>query len=192
MLAVLAAGLLGLLVSVTYGLTSEYDFVASTVGPINGLIVLASAGIALLLLLGARGQVGSHRSSTAGLAIAVLVVFAGSAVVSALLGGADHDRRAATVARACSAQDRALLTGVTFPGPRLGPLGDASGGCVLRLSPQVDPISAVDDVTAALTRDGWRRTEGGDQAPTFERHGAVMTVTAESDGKATEVVMTLR
>ena len=191
-LSVLAVGLLGFLVALTYGLTSEYDFTAGNLQPFDVMVVLLMGCLALLLLLGARQCVGARRPPTAVLAVTVLTVFGGAGAASAVLGGAAHDRRTATVASACSAQDRELLAAVDFPGFRLGPLGDPNGGCVLHLAPQTDAATAIADLTANLERDGWQTVEPGGETATLERDGMVLTATTLSDGKATELVLTLR
>jgi len=192
MLALLAVGVLALLLTLTYGLTNEYDFVAADLQPVDVMIVLALGCVALLLLLGARSQAGARRPATAVLAVTVLVVFAGSAAASAVLGGAAHDRRTATVARACSVEDRQLLAGVDFTGYRDGPNGDTDGRCVLKLFPDTEVTTAVADLTAALEREGWRAAESGGETLTLERGGAALTLSTVSDGKTTELVLTLR
>lgn len=184
--------MLALHATFTYGMTSEYDFVAADLQPIDVLILLLVAGLALLLLLAARRLLGTRRPTTAVLAIAVLAVFCGAAAASATLGGAAHDRRTTTVATACSAQDRELLAALEYPGFRLGPLGDPAGGCVLRLSPQTEGATAVSRLTADLARDGWRTAGSVGETASLERDGMVMTVTAETDDKAVELVLTLR
>lgn len=173
-------------------MTSEYDFVAGDLQPIDVMILLLVACLALLLLLGARGLLGARRPTTGLLAVAVLAVFGGAAAASATLGAATHDRRTTTVATACSAQDRELLAAVEYPGFRLGPLGDPDGGCVLRLSPQTDAATAVSGLTADLARAGWRTAGPDGETATLERDGAVLTVTAETHDRATELVLTLR
>jgi hypothetical protein len=191
MLASLAVALLALLITATYGLTNEYDFVAADLQPVDVMIVLLLGCVALLLLLGARSQVGARRPATAVLAVTVLVVFAGSAAAGAVLGGAAHDRRTATVASACSVEDRELLAGVDFTGYRDGPHGDTDGGCVLNLFPDTETTTVVADLTAALERDGWRAAESGGETLTLERGGAVLTLSTVSDDKTTELVLTL-
>ena len=191
-LALLAAGLLALHATVTYGMTSEYDFAAGDLQPIDVMILLLVACLALLLLLGARGLLCARRPTTAVLVVVVLALFCGAAAASATLGAAAHDRRTTTVATACSAQDRELLAAVEHPGFRLGPLGDSDGTCVLRLSPQTGAATAVSGLTADLADAGWRTAGPDGGTATLERDGAVLTVTAETDGKATELVLTLR
>ena len=193
LLALLAAGLLALHATLTHGLTSEYGFVPGDLQPIDGMVLLLVAGLDLLLLLAARRLLGVRRPTAAVLAVVVPAVFCGAAAVSATLGGAAHDRRTTTVRTACSAQDREQLAAVEYPGFRLGPFGDPDGGCVLRLSPQThDAATAVADLTADLVGEGWRTTGAIYQTVMLERDGAVLTVNAETDGKAVELVLTLR
>jgi len=191
-LALLAVGLLAVLLTGTYGLTAEYGFVAGDLQPVDVGIVLLLGLLAVLLLLGAQGQVGTRRPSTPVLAVTVLALFAGGAAVSSALGGAAHARRAANVASACSAQDRALLAAVEFAGYRDGPHGNPDGGCVLRLHPATEAEAAGARLTAELERDGWRPSEPRGDAPTFERDGAVLMLSAVSDDKTTEILLTLQ
>ena len=191
LLALLATGLLALLITVTYGMTSEYDFTAGRLQPVDVMIVLLLGCVALLLLLGARSQLGARRPTTVVLALAVLSTFAGGAVASATLGGAVHDRRTATVANACSAEDRELLGGIRFTGYRVGPFGDTDGGCVLHLSPDTATATAIADLTSTLEGDGWRAAESGGKTLTLRQGDAVLTLAA-SDIEPTELVLTLR
>lgn len=192
MLVLLAAGLLALQITLTYGLTSMYGFVPRNLQPVDVIITLLLGSVALLLLLGARSQVGARRPRTAVIAVTFLSVFAGSAAASAVLGGAANDRRRTTVANACSAEDRELLAGVEFTGYRYWPYGDTDGGCVLRLSPNTGATAtAIADLTAALEGDGWRGAESGGETLTPERGDAALTL-AVSDDEPTELVLTLR
>lgn len=188
----LAAGLLALHATFTYGMTSQYDFVAGDLQPIDVMILLLVACLALLLLLGARDLLGARRPTTAVLVAAVLTLFCGAATASATLGAAAHDRRTTTVATACSGPGprAARSRGV----PRLPARAAQRPGRRLRAPPlpadrRGDRVSGL---TADLARAGWRTAGPDGETTTLERDGAVLAVTAETDDKATELVLTLR
>jgi hypothetical protein len=190
-LTTVAALVLAASASVTYGLAASYG--ADT--PAHGLgavfLVLLPAGLALLCLVGARDPVGGPRPTTGVLTVGVLVVFAATGAAAAAYGGRVHERERAAQTTACSPDDLALLAAVDAPGAHSEPAGDGDGGCSMVVSwvPDVDLASA--RVVASLEDGGWQRAAGDGHEQVFEREDAVLHLTASSDGKATQVRLTL-
>ena len=173
--------------SLTYGLTVEYG--DSTVQGLGWLVlVLVPAGLALLCLLGARDPVGPPRPRTSVLAVGVVVVFAATVTGAQAYGGLVHERNREARTAACSPEDVALLTAVDAPGAHSEPLGDEDGGCSVVVSWVPDVAVATAAVVSSLERGGWQPTGS---ASVFRRGDAVLQVSAGSDGKATEVRLTL-
>lgn len=151
----------------------------------------AAAGpVALGCLLGVRGTLDASRPPRAVLAVAVVVLFAVVGAAAATLGAQAHDRRTTAVATGCSPSDVDLLTSIDAPG-RTDPVGEQDGGCSATFSGPPDQARARDDAADALRRDGWRPGGGEDGDQLFEREAEVLGLSSFSDGKVTDVRLTL-
>ena len=191
-LAVVAAALLAASASVTYGLSATYGAGTPYEGGVGWvLLVLLPAGLAVLCLVGARDPVGRPRPRTSVLVAGVLVVFAATGAAAAAYGGSVHERERAAEATACSPGDLALLAALDAPGARSEPAGDADGGCSVLVSSVPDLGRAVAEVEAGLERERWRRIGRDADAEVFQRGEDVLRLSAVSDGKATDVRLTL-
>lgn len=188
--AVAAALLLGS-AAVLHGLASAYGAGVVSDVPSWAVLVLVPAALALLCLVGARDPVGPPRPRTSVLAVGVLVVFCVTGAAATAHGGSVHERERAVEATACSPGDQALLRAVDAPGVRSEPAGDADGGCSMLVSWVPDADLATARVAAGLEGGGWRLTgrEGDEQL--WRLGEAVLRVSASSDGKATDVRLTL-
>ena len=90
------------------------------------------------------------------------------------------------------ADDLALLAAVDAPGAHSEPAGDADGGCSMVVSWVPDLARAQAEVVAALERGGWERIARDGDEQVFEREDEVLRLFAVSDGKATDVRLTLQ
>ena len=189
-LVLVAVLVLGAATSLAFGLAAEYGGDVLQDGSAIVLALLA-AGPVLLCLLGARDPVGRPRPRTSVLAVGVLVVSAVSVSAAAAYGGRVHERDLAARTTACSPQDVELLRAVDAPGTHTEPAGDADGGCSVLVSWVPDADLATARVAAGLEGGGWRLTgrEGDEQL--WRLGEAVLRVSASSDGKATDVRLTL-
>jgi hypothetical protein len=151
--------LLAFSANANYGLAAEYGASAPYGGGFGWvLLVLVPAGLALLLLAGARDPVDTPRPRTSVLAVAVLIVFAATGAAAAAYGGSVHERTRAAMATACSPDDVALLTEVDAPGARSEALGEPDGGCSMVVSGVPDVAVAEASVVEGLERGGWQRS----------------------------------
>jgi hypothetical protein len=125
------------------------------------------------------------------LAVAVLVVFGAAVSGASAYGGIVHERDRAARTTACSPEDVALLTAVDAPGAHTEPAGDADGGCSVVVSWVPDAAVATAQVVASLERGGWQQTAHDGDDLVLRREQAVLRLSASSDGKATEVRLTL-
>ena len=150
--------------------------------------LLVPAGLALLCLVGARDPVGPPRPRTSVLAAGVLLV---SATGAAAVAYGDSAYEPVVEGPVCPEADVALLEAVDAPGARSAPLLDAGGGCSTSLWGVPDPARATADVVAALEQGGWRRTAGEGGALVFRRGTDVLHLSAESDGSATNLRLTV-
>ena len=187
----LAAVFLAGSVSVTYGLAAAYGAGTPYEGGLGwALLVLAPGGLALLCLIAARDAVGRRRPRTSVLAVGVLVVFTAAGAGAAAYGGSVHERDRAAEAAAGAADDLALLAEVTAAGASTPPAGEADGGCSVVVSSVPDAALAEARVVAALEQAGWRRVRAGDGRE-FERGRALLRLSVTTDGKATDVRLTV-
>lgn len=188
LLTAVAVALLALSAAVTSGLASVY-------GPdavLNAgllLLVLAPAGLALLCLIAARDPVGPPWPRTSALAAGVLVVFCATGAAAVAHGAHSHVPEQAST---CSPDDLALLESFDAPGARSLPLSDAAGGCSVSVWGVPDLATAEAEAFDAVERDGWRRTAREGDVQVFERGAAVVRLSAESDGSATNVRLEVR
>ena len=190
-LAAVAAALLAFTAAVIHGLASEYGADVFPGGS-WAVVSLVPAGLALLCLVGARDPVGRPRPRTSVLALGVLGVFMATGAAAVAHGGSVHERDRKAEAAACSADDLALLAAVDAPGAHSEPAGDADGGCSVVVSWVPDLARAQAEVVAVLERGGWQRiTREGDEQ-VFQREYDVLRLSARSDGKATDVQLTLQ
>lgn len=190
-LTAVAAAFLAVSASLVHGLASEYG-AAVFPGGSWAVVMLVAAGLALLCLVGARGAAGRPRPPTSVLAAGVLVLFVGTGAAAVAHGGSVHERNSAAEAAACSPGDVALLAAVDAPGAQSEPTGSADGGCSMVVSSVPDVARAEAEVTTALERGGWQRTALDGDGQVFERDGELLRITAVSDGKATDVRLTLQ
>lgn len=189
-LLVVAALVLALGASLVHGLAAEYGAETPGLGGVAVVVGVVSAGLALLCLVGARAPVG-RRPRPSVLAVGVLVVVPSVLWGAQVHGGRVHERDRAAEGTACSAADRALLTAVDAPGVRSEPVGDADGGCSMLVSEVPDADVATARVAAGLQRGGWRLTGREEDEQVWQRGEAVLRVSASSDGKVTDVRLTL-
>jgi hypothetical protein len=110
---------------------------------------------------------------------------------AAAYGDSVYQRDREAMATACSPQDVALLAALDAPGPRSEVMGDEAGGCSVLVSGAPDEARATADVVASLQRGGWQRTAGEGVEQVFSRGEAVLRLFASSDGKVTDVRLTL-
>ena len=188
--AVAAALLLGS-AAVLHGLASAYGAGVVSDVPSWAVLVLVPAALALLCLVGARDPVGPPRPRTSVLAVGVLVVFCVTGAAATAHGGSVHERERAVEATACSPGDQALLRAVDAPGVRSEPAGDADGGCSVVVSWVPDVSRATARVVEGLQRGGWQRTARDGDQQVFQRGDDVLRLSVVSDGKATDVRLTL-
>jgi len=191
-LAAVAAGLLAVSAAVISGLSSEYGAGVFGDGLSWAVLVLVPAGLALLCLVGARDPVGRPRPRTSVLALGVLGVFAATGAGAVAYGGSVHERDREAEASACSAGDLALLTAVEAPGVRSAPAGDADGGCSVLVSWVPDVARARAEVVGGLERAGWQQIARDGHEQVFQREDDVLRLSVTSDGKATDVRLTLQ
>lgn len=190
-LTAVAATLLALSASLVHGLASEYGADVFPGGS-WAVVMLVPAGLALPCLVAARGVVGRPRPRTSVLAAWVLVVFAATGAAAVVHGGSVHERDSVVEAAACSPADLALLAAVDAPGAHSAPAGGADGGCSMVVSWVPDIARAEAEMTAALERGGWQRSARDGDSQVFERQGEVLRMSVVSDGKATDVRLTLQ
>jgi hypothetical protein len=185
--------LLAFSANANYGLAAEYGASAPYGGGFGWvLLVLVPAGLALLFLLGARDPVGTPRPRTSLLAVGVLVVFLATGTAAAAYGGSVHREEQLSQASACSVDDVALLAAVDAAGVHSEPAGDPAGGCSTVISGVPDAARAEADVVSALERGGWQRIADEGDEQVFQREDRVLRLSAVSDGKATDVTLTLQ
>lgn len=184
-----AALLLAAVTSLAYGLSVEYGAdVLQDGGQVP--LVLVPAGLALLCLVGAL-PVGRRRPRVPVLALGVLVVFAATVSGAAAYGASVHERDRDVRTTACSPDDRALLASVDAAGPRSEVMGDELGACSVIVHGEPDVARATAAVVAGLERGGWQRTGSEGEVQVFQREDSVLRVSAASDGKVTDVRLTL-
>lgn len=191
-LTAVAAALWGLSAVAIHGLAAEYGADVFADGLSAAVLVAVPASLALLCLVGARDPLRRPRPRTSVLAVGVLVLFAATGAAAVAHGGSVHERDRAVIGTACSSGDVALLAAVDAPGARSEPAGEPDGGCSVVVSSEPDVASAVAEVTAALERGGWQRTAQDGDERVFERADDVLRLSAVSDGKVTDVRLTLR
>jgi hypothetical protein len=75
---------------------------------------------------------------------------------------------------------------------RSEPAGDADGGCSLVVSWVPDVSRATGRVVEGLQRGGWQQTARDGDQRVFQRGDDVLRLSAVSDGKATDVRLTLQ
>ncbi len=182
-LAAVALALLGLTASVLAGLTSTYGPDA-VLNPGLVVLVLVPAALALLCLVGARDPVGPPRPRTPVLAAGVLVVFCATGAAAVAYGATEHVPEEEST---CSPEDQDVLASFDAPGARSLPLEDGAGGCWVTAWGVPDLAEAEAQAVAAVEDDGWRRTAREGDVQVFVRGGAVVRLSAESDGSATNV-----
>lgn len=187
-LAAVAAALLVLSAAVVSGLASEYG-AGAVVGLVWAVLVLVPAGLALLCLVGARDPVGPPRPRTSVLAAGVVLVFSVTGAAAVAYGDSAYEP--VVEGPVCPEADVALLESVDAPGARSAPVLDGDGGCTQSLWGVPDRARATADVVAALERDGWRTTAGDAGAQVFRRGTEALHLSAESDGTATNVRLTV-
>lgn len=119
----------------------------------------------------------------------VLLAVVGATAVT--LGGQAHDRRTTARATGCSPGDVELLSPIGAPG-RTEPAATETGGCTVTFSGPADETRARSDVADALRRAGWRPRGREDDDQLFEREGEVLRLASSSDGKVTDVRLTLQ
>ena len=189
-LLVVAGVVLALGASLVHGLTAAYGPDTPGLGGVAVVVGVVCAGLTLLCLVGARDPVGG-RPRTSVLAVGVLGVVAATLWAARAHGANVHERDLAAQGTACSPGDRALLAALDAPGTRSEPLGDAEGGCstVVSWVPDVDRATA--RVAVGLEGAGWRLTGLDGEGQRWQRGDAVLRVSASSDGRATDVRITL-
>ncbi len=187
----IAALLLAGSANVAYGLAAAYGADATGESVIAVLVVVPGM-LALLCLVGARDPVGPARPRTSVLAVGVLAVFAVTVSGAGAYGGRVHERDQAAMAAGCSPEDTALLTAVDAPGVRTEPSGEPDGGCSMVISGVPDAARAESEVVSSLERGGWQRTDRDGTRQVFRRGEAVLRLSASSDGKVTDVRLTLQ
>ena len=187
-----AAFVLAASASVAYGLSATYGADTPGLATVVVVLVLVPGGLALLCLLGARDPVGRRRPRTSVLAAGVLVVFAATVTGAVAYGGTVHERDRAARSTACSPEDAALLTAVDAPGAHTEPLGEPDGGCSVVVSWVPDAARAEAEVVSSLERGGWQRADADGAQRVFRRGEAVLRLSASSDGKATDIRLTLQ
>ena len=191
-LSALAALVLAASAWVTYGLSAGYGAEVVTGGGGWVILWLAPAALALLCLVGASDPVGRLRVRVPVLAAGVLAVFAATGAAAAEYGGRVHVRDRAAQASACSVDDVSTLTGLDARGiGRSEPAGDPDGGCSMVVWGGPDAGLAEAEVTAALERGGWQPVGPDGSERVFQREDRVLRLSAVSDGKATDVRLTL-
>lgn len=191
-LVAVAALALAASANLAYGLSAAYGADTPGLGGLGIVLVLVPGGLALLCLVGARDPVGPARPRTSVLAAGVLVVFGATVTGAVAYGGTVHERDRAAAATACSPEDTALLTAVDAPGAHTEPLGEPDGGCTIVVSWVPDAARAEGAVVSSLERGGWERTGRDGAEQVLRRGGAVLRLSASSDGKATDVRLTLQ
>jgi hypothetical protein len=187
-----AALLLAGSANVAYGLAAAYGADTPGTWSVIAVLVVVPGGLALLCLIGARDPVGPPRPRTSVLAAGVLAVFAATVSGADAYGGRVHERDRAAMATACSPEDTALLTAVDAPGAHTEPSGEPDGGCSMVISWVPDAARAEAEVVSSLERGGWQRTERDGAEQVLRRGEAVLRLSASSDGKATDVLLTLQ
>ena len=188
LLCVGAAAVLGLSASATYGIAAEYGASAAYGGWL--LVALLPTLLALACLLGVRGVLGASRPPRAVLAAVVIALFAVVGVAAITLGGQAHDRRTTAMAAGCSPSDVELLSSIDVPG-RTDPVGEEDGGCTVTFAGVPEAAQATADASDALSRAGWQPRGREDDDVLFEREGEVLRLSSFSDGKVTDVRLTL-
>ena len=192
LLTALAALVLAASAWATYGLSATYGAGVFSQGGGWAILALAPAALALLLLVGARDPAGRPRARLSALAAGVLVVFAGTGAAASAYGGSVHSRDQLAQASACSVDDVSTLTGLDALGNgHSEPAGDPDGGCSMVVWGGPDAGLAEAEVTAALERGGWQPIASDGSERVFQREDRVLRLSAVSDGKATDVRLTL-